>query len=202
MTLKQSDDFIKNGAASKVNGEFQLLAMQSGTVLSDQFTVGELIEPGEKLFTISDESFLWVEAKLTHIDAQLVKLGSLASVISDGHEYAGIVMQAHHALDEGTRTLGVRIEVSNPDHLLRPGLFVQVKINSSSSSPVLAVPINAVLRSPDGYWGVFVEHKINEFEAVEVELLRTVRDLAIIEGIKPHTRVVDPRCLFCTVRVG
>ncbi|PCJ85458.1 MAG: efflux transporter periplasmic adaptor subunit [Thiotrichaceae bacterium] len=196
MTAKQAESFLKSGDASKANGTFQLLATQAGTVIFDRFIVGELIEPGTKLFIISDESVLWVEAKLTPAQAALVAPGSPANIVAGGNLFFGKVVQVHHALDEETRTLGVRIEIANPDDVLHPGVFVLAQISSINLEQVLAVPVNAVLRSPDGDWAIFIEHEAGEFEPQEIELLRTVGDLAVIEGIDSGTRVVTQGAFF------
>ena len=196
MTLKQADNFVKSGDASKANGTFQLLASQEGTVIEDNFILGELIEPGRALFVISDESVLWVEAKLTPVQATLVSTGNTAVITSGGNSYAGKVVQVHHALDENTRTLGVRIELANPEDQLHPGIFVQAIISSNNSAPVLAVPVDAVLRSPDGDWMVFIEHKEGEFEPKEVELVRTIGDVSVIEGLDAGTHVVTQGAFY------
>ena len=102
----------------------------------------------------------------------------------------------HHALDENTRTLGVRIEFSNQNDELHPGVFVKAKISSNNTARALAVPVNAVLRSPDGDWMVFTEHEAGEFEPQEVELVRTVGDVSVIEGLEVGTRVVTQGAFF------
>lgn len=196
MTKNQIDAFLKEGEASQANGSYQLLAPQDGTVIFDQFIVGELIEPGKKLFIISDESELWVEAKLTPSQAVEVSAGKTVSIVADNKYFPGKVVQVHHALDEDTRTLGVRIEVANPDDQLHSGIFVQAQINSISTEQVLTVPVNAVLRSPDGDWVVFIEHDTNEFEPQEVQLLRTVGNQAVIKGIEIGTHVVTQGAFF------
>ena len=196
MTKEQLDAFVKSGDASKANGTFQLLNPQQGTVIRDAFIIGELIEPGRELFVISDESSLWVEAHLTPSQASKIRIGSFASVITDNNEFPGKVIQVHHALDEDTRTLGIRLEIPNPEDQLHPGVFVQARINSSSSIEALTLPVAAVLRSPDGDWQVFVEHEDGEYEAHEVELLRTVGEHAVISGIEADTRVVTQGAFF------
>jgi len=183
MTAKQVAAFIKSGDASKANGTFQLLAPQDGTVIKDDFIQGELIEPGRVLFVISDESVLWVEAKLTPSQVKLVSPGNPVLITAEGKKFNGKVVQVHHALDEDTRTLGVRVELANPNDELHPGVFVQTKISSNNTALALAVPVNAVLRSPDGDWMVFIEHEAGEFEPQEVELVRTVGDVSVIEGL-------------------
>lgn len=187
---------LASGDASQANGSFQLLAAQPGTIMRDHFVVGELIEPGRVLFEISDEAVLWVEAKLTPGQALQVTAGSTATVAVGGETFQGRVTQVHHALDEDTRTLGVRIEVPNPDDRLHPGLFVDVRIAGRDAAPVLAVPSEAVLRSPDGDWMVFVEHQAGEYKPVEVEVLHTVDGRAVIDGVEPGTRVVTQGTFF------
>lgn len=196
MTAKQAENFLEKDDASKANGTFQLLAPQAGTVIFDKFIVGELIEPGTKLFTISDESVLWVEAKLTPSQVEVISTGSSATVIAGDKNFPGKVVQIHHALDENTRTLGVRIEIANPDDVLHPGVFVQAQISSSNAQPALAIPVNAVLRSSDGDWTVYTEHEAGEFEAKEIELVRTVGKQAVINGLEPGTRVVTQGAFF------
>ncbi len=196
MTSTQAEAFLKSGDAAQANGSFQLLSPQDGTIIFDTFIIGELIEPGTKLFIISDESVLWVEAKLTPAQVAQVATGSMATVFADSKQFPGKVVQVHHALDEGTRTLGVRIEIANPDDQLHPGVFVQTQINSRHREEALVVPVNAVLRSPDGDWVVFIEHEENAFEPVEVDLIRTVGKLAVIEGIDAGTHVVTQGAFF------
>jgi RND family efflux transporter MFP subunit len=199
-TFGMTDDEIKQlvdtGKAELANGRFRLLAPQAGTVIRDEFIVGELVEPGRVLFEISDESLLWVEARLTPDEAARVAVNAPAIVLVGDRTVEGRVSQVHHALDEATRTLGVRIEVPNPEDRLHPGLFVEVRIVSGTPEQVIAVPDNAVLRSPDGDWQVFVEHEPGEFEPREVEVLRSSAGQAVIEGLAPGTRVVTRGAFF------
>ena len=58
------------------------------------------------------------------------------------------------------------------------------------------MPGEAVLRSPDGDWMVFVEHEAGEYQPVEVEVLRTTKGMAVISGVEPGTRVVTQGAFF------
>ncbi len=196
MTQKQADRLQRgDGAAS--DGRFTLLSPQAGTVIRDDFVLGQMVEPGRLLFEITDESRLWVEARVQPEAAAHIEAGATAEVEAQGRTITGKVVQIHHALDEATRTLAVRIEIPNPDDRLHPGQFVTVRIHSDEASkPVLALPIEAVLRSPDGDWQVFVEHEPGRFEPQEVELLRQVGGMAVIDGLAPGTRVVTRGAFF------
>ncbi len=194
MTNGQIDALLagKTGA----DGSLQLLAPQAGTIVRDAFIAGELVEPGRVLFEISDETRVWVEASLMPQEASGITAGTPARIRVGDDWLAGKVIQSHHALNEATRTLAVRIEVPNPDERLHPGLFVETRIQAGGGEKVLALPEEAVLRSPDGDWMVFIEDEPNRFRPVEVELVRSVDKLAVIKGLAAGTRVVTRGAFF------
>ncbi len=147
MTEAQIRALLKHGDASRATGEFELLAPQAGTVIRDDFVVGEFIEPGRVLFEISDETVLWVEAQLAPALAARIADDAPARVRPDGGTawVPGRVVQRHHRLDETTRTLSVRVEVENRDDLFHPGQFVEVALQTAETAPLLAVPRAAVI---------------------------------------------------------
>jgi len=196
MTKAQTNDLLKQGKASSATGSFELLSPQDGTVISDDFIVGELAEPGRLLFAITDESVLWVEARLTPEQAGLVEVGLTVTIKTRNLDLPGKVIQAKHALDESTRRLSIRIEVDNPDDRLHPGLFVTAEIQSKQRGLAITVPVSAVLRSPDGDWQVFVEEKPGRYEPKEVEIKRTVGDRMVVEGLTEGERIVSKGAFF------
>lgn len=178
-------------------GQFQLLAQQDGVIASDEFIVGELIEPGRVMFDLIDESVLWVESNLSPDTANGIKVGDQARVRGvDGTWLAASVIQKHHMLDPETRTIGVRMQVNNDLDRLHAGMYVEAKIQSGGTDMSIAVPSTAVLRSPDGDWIVFVEEEPGHFKPVEVEVIRTVGNLTVISGLPEGTRVVTKGAFF------
>jgi len=189
MTPSQVEELLRSGAA-KADGTFALLAPQAGTVIADNFVLGEVIEAGRTLFEITDESVRWVEAHTAPEDAARVSVGDLARVSTGTVWLDGTVTQIHHQLDETTRTQAIRVEIPDPDHRLHPGVFVDVEVYTGKA-PVLALPEAAVLRGPDGDWRVFVAgHEAGSYEPAQVRLVRTTGGLAVIEGLTPGTEVV------------
>ena len=168
MTEAQAQALLKQGDVSKATGTFDLLSPQAGTVLSDDFVIGRVVEPGQVLMVISDESHLWVEAQLAAEVASRIKVGSPGRVSSDGQRWVGgKVIQLHRVMDETTRTLAVRIELDSNDAGLRPGQFVKAAIQMAPGKPVLAVPSEAVLLLQGDY--VVFEPEGEEVHAVPVE---------------------------------
>jgi RND family efflux transporter MFP subunit len=196
MLAEQIETLTRATDASSADGSFTLLSPATGTVVRDDFVVGEAIEPGRMMFEIADESTLWVEARLPARDAGTVRVGSPARVGIADRWIDGRVVQAYHALDENTRTLPVRVEVPNPNDDLHPGLFVDVLILDEDGEDVLAVPETAVLRAADGDQQLFVATSENTFEAVEIAVNRTVSGYAVIDGIAPGTRIVTQGGFF------
>lgn len=146
MTADQIDRLLAEGDATLATGEFELLSPQAGTVIYDDFVVGEVVDPGHVLIEISDESVLWVEAQLAPEDAARVVAGSAARLrLADGRWVEGKVIQRHHRLDETTRTQGVRIEVDNSGDVLHAGDYVEVALATSAPQARIAVPEEAVL---------------------------------------------------------
>jgi membrane fusion protein, heavy metal efflux system len=146
MSKKEVTQLLNDGDASRATGEFDLLSPQKGTIIFDKFVLGEVVEAGRLLFEVSDESVVWVEAKLRPEQAVNIQVGSLARISADGKNWSeGKVVQLHHRLDAGSRTLGVRIEVSEEIDLLHPGEYVQVALETSASEKRIAVPEAAVV---------------------------------------------------------
>ncbi len=149
-------ELLKAGDASKATGQFILFAPQAGTIVRDDFTLGEFTEPGAMLIEISDESTVWVEARLSSEQAAQIDIGAAARVKSTaGHSESGSVIQLQHALDETTRTLMARVEIDNTDDDFHAGQFVDAAIATKESEEVLALPEEAVILM-DGSPTVFV----------------------------------------------
>ncbi len=187
---------------SSADGSFKLVAQQAGRILHDKFIVGERIEAGYELMVITDESIMWVEARVTPQIISLIDIGNAASILLNDKKLPARVIQLHHSLDETTRTSAVRLEVANDDDRLHTGMFVTTFIETRNTSKALRIPEAAVLRSSDGDWQVFIEQdEAGEFKAVEVELKNISNGMATIESkggnsIKPGIRVVTHGAFF------
>ncbi len=145
MTDRQIRRLLESGDAARANGRFDLLSPLDGTIIRDDFVLGEVIEPGRVLFEISDERRLWVEARLEPGAARQVVAGGTAWIDAAGERLAGRVLLRHKRIDAATRTLAVRVAVENAGDRLHPGQFVEVELPVSAARPQLAVPAAAVV---------------------------------------------------------
>jgi len=196
MTSAQIDALVQSNS-QRADGTFELLAPQSGTLVRDDFVIGELVEPGRVLFEITDESVRWVEARMPPEEVARVSVGDPSRVGYRDAWLKGRVTQIHHLLDETTRTQAVRIEVPDPGHRLHPGVFVDAVILTGIGGAVLAVPEAAVLSGPDGDWLLFVAGgEEGTYRPEEVEVLRTTGGMAVIKGLPVGAEVVTRGAFF------
>ncbi len=173
MTDAQIKALLKQGDASKATGMFVLLSSQNGTVVSDQFVLGQVVEPGQLLMDIIDESLLWVETRINPEDVSGINIGTLARIYTGNDKWLnGQVVQIHRRIDETTRTLPIRVEVENIQGLLRPGQFVKVALQTLESSKVIAVPKSAVTLLHSDQVIFKVEGKETHLQLVETGKIR------------------------------
>ena len=178
------------------HGEFTLLANQSGTIVSDDFRAGELVEPGRTLFDVVDLNSVWAIARMNPEEAAHVSVGARAWVRYDGGVQEAKVEQIYSTVDIETRTVNVRLLASNVDRVLRPGQFAQAEIASIGGEPVFAVPNEALVRSADGDWIIFVQDEDLGLKPVEIERVRVIGGQTEIEGIPAGSAVAISGAFF------
>lgn len=92
-------------------------------------------------------------------------------------------------LDTTSRTIKVRIELSNPSGQLKPGMFASVNIINNPQSS-LVVPEQAVIRTGTRNV-VIVGREQGRFEPVVVQLGQSDGNkIAVLQGLKAGQRVV------------
>jgi len=166
MSAAQIAQLLKAGSA-RATGALEVLAPQAGRITTDEFLIGERVEPGRVLFTIVDPSTVWVEAQLSPEAAAGIAIGAAARIIANGTSLPGKVIQRAQSAEESTRTVSLRIEVANPDERLVSGQFVEALITVGAANPVLAVPSDAVTQV-QGEPVVFKLQVDSEFEPTPV----------------------------------
>jgi len=204
LALGLTDEAIKN-ISNKDRasfGQYSLIAQRAGVVLQDDFLQGQRIDAGDTIMLLADEDDLWVEAKVAPNKKLNLPINSPALVKFNGQNYSAKVIQEAHTIDPLTRTRIIRLSVENVDDSLHSGMFVKVNFQFNTQNKVIAVPEEALMRSSDGDWTVFVEDHPGEFKAVEVELGRALGDLREIHGIESGTRIVTKGAFFVASEIA
>jgi Cu(I)/Ag(I) efflux system membrane fusion protein len=122
----------------------------SGIVMEKKAVQGMRFMPGETLYQVADLSAVWVVADVFEQDIALVKTGSRATVRINAYPdkvFSGVITYVYPTLKPETRSVPVRVELSNPGLLLKPAMFAQVELAVPAKSQALSVPISAVIDS-------------------------------------------------------
>lgn len=188
-------DIEKTGTI-KALGEYTLISPVDGIVLDDNFVQGAWLDTGFELAELTDESKLWVEAKIPADSGETIKAGTIALISGNERSLIGTVVQQSHVIDHETRTRVVRLAVENNEEVFHPGYFVQVAFDIGSKEPVLAVPEEALMRSGDGDWQVFIEEKPGHFRSQKISIVRNTSTLTVIEGVNAGVRIVTNGAFF------
>jgi RND family efflux transporter MFP subunit len=107
-----------------------------------------------------------------------------------GRQFAGTVARTSNALDPGSRTLLVEIQVPNADNALMPGMYARVDLSSARSEPPLLVTSEALIVRADGAQVAVVgpDHAVH---LQKVEVGRDYGDrLEIVRGLTEGVTVV------------
>jgi cobalt-zinc-cadmium efflux system membrane fusion protein len=168
-----------------------------GRVLERQVTAGSVVEPMQPLLTLADLSTLWVFLQVYEKDLALIRSGLPLRIRADAfpqETFTGRLDFLGGAVDEQTRTVGVRATVENGGNRLRPGMFVKAQVEvprpQSESAAIVAVPQTA-LQTLGGRTNVFVQTGSGRFVRRPVETGHTFEGFTeILSGVKRGEFVV------------
>jgi cobalt-zinc-cadmium efflux system membrane fusion protein len=190
---------------SHPGSQIDLRAPISGTVVEQNVAGFEGIKSPDNtqsLFTIADLSQVWVVCDLYENDLGSVQVGDIAQIRVNafpGRVLQGRVGDISRVLDPNTRTAKVRIVLSNPEGILRPGMFVVATFRSRALQPQLVIPASAVMRLHDRDW-VFRKEAAGQFRQTEVQAIGSSLQgfLQVQSGVAAGQEVIANALQFST----
>lgn len=179
-------------------GEIQrtvtLPAPATGMVVDKSVVAGDRITPGMVLYRIADLSRIWVEVDVFEQDLGLVRVGQEAEVRFEAfhaESFRARVTYLYPTVSLESRTGRVRLELSNADGRLRPGMYAHVVLTAPASTPAVVVPRSAVLDTGERSL-VFVESEDGTLVPRAVTTGRTAgREVEVVSGLTAGERVVS-----------
>ncbi len=125
------------------------LAPAGGTIVAKRIINGQRVVAGDELYRIVDLSNVWVIADVAEGDLADIKPGARATVTFRAYRTKpvdGVVTFIYPEVRPETRTVRVRIEVSNPDALLKPDMYADVMFHvDGDQANVTTVPTSAII---------------------------------------------------------
>jgi cobalt-zinc-cadmium efflux system membrane fusion protein len=168
-------------------------APASGTVMERRVNVGSVVSTGDPVITISDLSSLWLIAAVNEADLSRIRPGQDVRVSVRAYSdktFPGKVFQLGERLDPHTRTLQVRVLVSNIQGMLKPDMFTTAEFSGRPEGSAVHVPETAI-QEINGTSVVFVRTSAQTFGIKKVKVGRRLnRQVEILSGIDAQTPVV------------
>ncbi len=175
------------------SSRLQILAPFPGTLIERNAVVGEVVEPGDVLFTLADISTMWLELTVPEDRLSPLKVGGLVEATFDALpkvSVRGRLIWLASSIDEQSRMMKAHASVINQNSLLKHGMFGKVKILPEHTVNGLRVPADTIHHF-DGKAFVFVKLSNDLYEIRRVSLGgKENNHVEIVEGLTPQTEVV------------
>jgi len=174
----------------------------SGQLGIRQIDLGQYLNPGAPIVTLTDLSLLYVNFTLPSQIRPQISVGQQVNITSDafpGRTFDAKVTTIEPQLSPDTRTIEVQATLPNPGDLLLPGMFVNAAVVLPPQPDALVVPETAVEYTLYGD-SVYVIREDGK-DAKGKPVLKVVRtpvktgtrwdnNVAILSGLEPGEQVV------------
>lgn len=132
----------------------RITAPFTGIITKRFLDPGAVVSPlTTTLFTLMDLDLMKIIINVLEQDIPRVRMGLEAAVTVDAFpdkSFTGHVTKFSQAVDLATRTMAVEIDIPNPDHLLRPGMFANVALEVGEHENALTLPTQAFFKDDQG----------------------------------------------------
>jgi multidrug efflux pump subunit AcrA (membrane-fusion protein) len=126
---------------------------------------------GGELFDVVDLGSLEVFVSVPEQDARFVQTGQPVDLTFSelpGETFKGKVVRSSDSLSQQTRTLLAVMQVSDPQHRLRPGMFASVQMHYRAPNPGILISGDSLITMARGQFVPVVENNIVQMRPVEV----------------------------------
>jgi len=188
------------GGRAVAGGRGVIRAPIAGTLVAKSIAPGQTLAAGTTpCFTVADTSAMWVMANVFGDDVARVKTGESASIdLGVGDKpMTGTVTNVGAVVDPDTRSVQARVQVDNPDGVLKKQMYLTVHLRSRDALRGLLIPVSAVLRDDENLPFVYVVDPDGSYARRSISLGKRVGDRYVIpEGLHAGDKVVVDGSIF------
>ena len=169
-------------------------APHDGYVSKLDVRTGAQVTPAQPLFELARLDPVWVVIDYPQSQASLLRVGSRVTATTGswpGSVFQGSVRELLPDLEATTRTLKARVVLNNPQHQLKPGMYLNVQLaEEHQARAVLTIPEEALIATGSSN-RVLIADGEGHFRPVEAIVGRTQNGLVEIKsGLKEGQKVV------------
>ena len=179
---------------SRINN-LTIAAPFDGVVGLRNISVGALVQPGDLITTIDDDSVMKLDFSVPATFLPVLVPGAAveARARAFGDKvFAGEIRSVSSRIDPVTRTVVVRAEIPNPERLLKPGLLMTVQLRANERQAVV-VPEEALLPAGRRNFVMLAEPGAEGTLARKIEVTTGARQAGAVEilaGLQAEQTVI------------
>lgn len=176
---------------SKQLEDLTIRAPRHGVISYRNAEAGAMAAANTKVLTITDTSGIYIDCPVAEADVAAIQPGMTVSVSVESlaNTYDGTITYVSPAMDPTNKTYIVRITLSNPDNLLRGGMFAQSSLEVLQRRNTLFVPKDALVEQN----GVSQLYVINQDNTIAIRTVKTgLRNdnyVEILEGLSDGEQI-------------
>ncbi|MGY3080636.1 multidrug efflux system membrane fusion protein [Bradyrhizobium sp. LM6.10] len=173
----------------------------SGDLGVRKVEVGQYLTAGTAIVSLTDLSELWANFTVTEKDSGNLKVGQPVRLKVDaypGRTFDAKITTIEPQISTDTRNIRVQATISNPEKILKPGMFVTTTVVLPDKPAVVTVPETAVDYTLYGDSVFVITEKKEEDGKTSLNAVRTFVQtgnrvegrVEIVKGVKPGDKVV------------
>ncbi len=123
-------------------------AIEVGAAVSNQAAATSNASVG--ILTLQDINPVKIQIEIPEREVARIRTGAVVRLTADAYpdrRFTGALQRVVHTLDPRTRTMGIEVEIPNPDRLLKPGMYARVVLVLDIQRGALLVPLEALVGS-------------------------------------------------------
>jgi RND family efflux transporter MFP subunit len=179
----------------------RVIAPFDGVITQRAVDVGSLVQIGSTfMFTMMQSSVIRVQVFVPQDEAFGLDDGDDAVIRvpeMPNRTFPGKVTRISDALQQGTRTLLVEIDVPNPDWALTSGIYCTVELHIPRKVPSLVVPAPALIFNRNG-----LQVAVDENGVVRLHKVTVARDLGTEIEVRDGVKAGDEAILNPMVNIA
>lgn len=178
---------------SKPKYRLPIYSPMVGTIVEHNIKKHMYVEEDDPMMVIADLSSVWVEANIYEHQLEWIQRNLTAEIevkALPGKHFQGQLTYIYPELDPKTRTLRVRLLVPNPELLLKPNMFAEVRIFGGPKKNVVKIPREALIVTGERE-SVVKDLGDGRFQPVDVVTgMISGGEVEILSGLAPGDRIV------------
>jgi cobalt-zinc-cadmium efflux system membrane fusion protein len=202
---KATAESTRAGSVMSINKSsskgYEIVSPLNGYVIEKNIADNQQVRADNtaNLFTIADLSSVYVLINMYESDIAGVQVGDQVQITTLAYPdkvFAGKIDKLFDVLDPDNKVMRARVKINNPDNILKPEMFANVKIQAKTGVNLPAIKTNAIVFDNDKYYVVVIDGPA-KVHIQPIEIAKRVEDVAYIsKGLKPGQRIVASRQVY------